>query len=246
MSAVIGLNAAGTAVGVSHTASSIYVATKWSAGTATALGPLDGRESVAMGVNSQGQVVGAVADRPFNSTPGTLQPVAWLGASPSWLALPSFATGGYAAAVNDSGLAVGYTHTANPSDGESAVIWSLTTLQPIVLPRLGGTYARATGVNSFGDVVGYSATASGEQHAFLWSSGALIDVNGLVDQSGSGWTLQAANAINDRGQIVGFAMNALGQQHAFLLSPVPEPAEMLLLLLGLPVVLLRLTTTRQQ
>lgn len=245
---VIGMNTAGLAVGFSSNASGTYVATTWTAGVATGIGPLDGRQSVAMSVNALGQVVGAIASPSSNGAIGTLQPIAWQGASWNALVLPAFATGGYAAAVNDSGLAAGYTHTGNPDDGESAVLWSLATLQPLVLPRLGGSYARANGVNSAGDVVGYSATTSGDQHAFLWQSGALIDINGLVDESVAGWTLVAANAINDKGQIVGFASNALGQQHAYLLSPiaaVPEPNGLGLLLLGLPVICLRMAAKRR-
>lgn len=49
----------------------------------------------------------------------------------------------------------------------------------------------------------------------------MLDLNSLLKDSGSGWTLEVANAINDKGQIVGYGLNPLGQTEAFLLTPVP-------------------------
>src|SRR6476659_5740583 len=40
----------------------------------------------------------------------------------------------------------------------------------IVLPTLGGTSTFAADINDAGEVVGWSYTADGQQHAFLWTA----------------------------------------------------------------------------
>ena len=54
----------------------------------------------------------------------------------------------------------------------------------------------------------------------------MIDLNTLLP-TGSGWELAGAYGINDLGQIVGSG-SINGQGHAFLMTPVPEPATILL------------------
>lgn len=71
-------------------------------------------------------------------------------------------------------------------------------------------------------------------HAFLFSNGAMTDLNSLIDPA-SGWGLTSAFDINDAGQIVGSGTMA-GQDYAFLLTPIPEPETYAMLLAGLAVV----------
>ncbi len=80
------------------------------------------------------------------------------------------------------------------------------------LGTLGGTYSYAEGINDSGWVVGYSATASGYSHAFLYSGGAMTDLGTL------GGTLSYAYGINDSGWVVGESTTASGADHAFLYS----------------------------
>src|SRR5262249_44180919 len=104
-----------------------------------------------------------------------------------------------------------YTVTVTASDGSNtsapvSFTWTVATtgLPSYSIPDLGvlgGTswsYSSAQGLNNWGDVVGYSTTADGAYHAFLYSGGAMTDLGAL---GGSGWTFSIATKINDLGQI---------------------------------------------
>lgn len=99
------------------------------------------------------------------------------------------------------------------------------------LGTLGGLFGYANGLNNLGQVVGTSATASGERRAFVSSLDglSLVDLNSLVSLGST--VLVDATGINDLGQIV--ANTADGR--AFLLTPVPEPQALWLLAAGLVV-----------
>ncbi len=81
----------------------------------------------------------------------------------------------------------------------------------IDLGTLGGAESRAYGINEAGQVVGYSLTAEGEQHAFVWDESA-----GMIDLGTLGGDKSIAYAINNRGQVVGSARTASGKLHAFI------------------------------
>ena len=55
--------------------------------------------------------------------------------------------------------------------------------QPIDLGTLGGGTSVPLAINDNGDVVGYSTTADGKQHAFLWSNGVMRDLAPSSDRS---------------------------------------------------------------
>jgi probable HAF family extracellular repeat protein len=66
----------------------------------------------------------------------------------------------------------------------------------IDLGDLGGGVSDGEGINNLGQVVGYSKTASGEEHAFIYSNGQMTDL-------GTAGTTSYAYAINDSGTVVG-------------------------------------------
>jgi probable HAF family extracellular repeat protein len=76
-----------------------------------------------------------------------------------------------------------------------------------------------TGINRSGQIVGFSRIGF-DSHAFLYSHGAMQDLNDLISST-SGWVLEFANAINDRGQITGTG-NHGGEEHAFRLTPISD------------------------
>jgi len=79
-----------------------------------------------------------------------------------------------------------------------------------------GKNSEATGINSVGQIVGWSETASGNRHAFLWESDhGMQDLNNLIPAS-SRWELLRALAINKDGQIVGSGRTDSGPLAPFL------------------------------
>jgi probable HAF family extracellular repeat protein len=78
------------------------------------------------------------------------------------------------------------------------------------LGTLGGRFTVATDLNASGQVTGYSETADGQIHAFLYVNGQMQDL-GTLGGPGS-----LASALNDAGQITGFSLTATGDAHAFV------------------------------
>jgi probable HAF family extracellular repeat protein len=114
-----------------------------------------------------------------------------------------------------------------------AVLWNNGTITDLGVLGTPGNFisSEANDINNKGQVVGWSYINISTAHAFLYSGGAMIDMNSLIPTN-PGWTLGEGIAINDNGQIVGRGTNPSGQGHAFLLTPVPEPSTSVLLTLG--------------
>jgi probable HAF family extracellular repeat protein len=87
----------------------------------------------------------------------------------------------------------------------------VVTYHLIDLGTLGGVHSEAHGINSQGQVVGWSETASGAHHAFLWTA-----ATGMQDLGTLGGTRSDANDVNDNGQVVGTATNAAGSMRGFI------------------------------
>jgi probable HAF family extracellular repeat protein len=81
------------------------------------------------------------------------------------------------------------------------------------LGTLGGAESEADGISDSGWVIGWSQTTGGQQHAFLWNSGRMVDLNSFAAPAPGVW-LEEATAVNDVGQIVANATNG----HAYLIT----------------------------
>jgi probable HAF family extracellular repeat protein len=96
---------------------------------------------------------------------------------------------------------------------------------------LGGSFAEGRGINASGYVAGFSDTAGGPRHAFLYDGSTMHDLNTLVALTDPLYglvTFAEALGINDANQIV-----AIGGGRTYLLTPeaenAPEPASLVLL-----------------
>ena len=164
----------------------------------------------ASGINNSGQIVGTQHDS-LPEDCGNVRPCsfAFLYSGGAF----GFAGGSFGAAINNSGQVAGFSYyndLLNQYEDTQAFVYSggASTLLPF-LP--GGADSQATGINDSGQVVGWSATASGKNEAFLYSGGVMT---GLLP----GYVASVANGINNSGQIVGAVTDSSGHTQAFLYS----------------------------
>jgi len=166
----------------------------------------------ATGINSLGQVAGAVTIRGTITDAFLWDPVTGLqdlgvvgGDYPqSW-----------ATSINEYGQVVGSSSTASRSHG---FLYNGET-DLVDLGTLGcDCFSDAFAINNSDQIVGDSVTLGEMQFAVLWDSqGQIHNLNDLIP-AGSGWRLQEARAINDAGQIAAWGYHD-GPGHAVLLSP---------------------------
>src|SRR5262249_25512823 len=117
------------------------------------------------------------------------------------LPLGAFNTGVYGNALSSNGYVAG-----------DSFLWQGGPLIPI--PSFTGVNASpAFGVNSSGQVVGWTTTSEPAEHAYLYSGGVLTDLAPQIGGIGSN-----ASAINDSGVIVGNVFPSANHSHGFSLA----------------------------
>ncbi len=187
-----GVNSSGSVAGISYESGQSH-GTIWSPAQVIDLGA----GTSAMDINAAGQVVGGNGH-------------AFVYSSGKMVDLGVLFAGGWSAAyaINDSGMVAGYGSV--PGNAFRGFTWSAGSgIQ--ALGTLGGNNSYATAINKSGQVVGHSSLASGYEHAFLTTGGALTDLGTLGGVSSS------AYGINNAGAIVGYSWLAgNSDQHAFL------------------------------
>ena len=195
-----GINASGQVAGYNSTpGSGVYTAIRYAGFSVTSLGALPGDTSgQAIAINDSGQIAGHSGNTTGTSSFLAAPQKVFLYNNGTFQILGSPAN---VAAINNAGQIVG-------AISGRAGIYTNGTLQ--LINTLGGSVNRAQGINSNGDVVGWSNTANNERHAFLYSGGVVRDLGTL------GGATSQAQAINASGQIVGYGLAANGATHAFL------------------------------
>ena len=190
------------------------ILTRWN-GTTMQTFPELGRDNGGWAINSSGVIAGG----------STLAPGGWFHAAafPGGVRTDLHDLGGatdpndnrwsLANGINDAGQVVGASVTAD-GNATKAILWD-NTLDPTVLPTLGGASAEANGINNAGQVVGNSyLDGDAVHHAARWTlSGQPIGIDDLGTLGGAN---SSASAINAAGQIVGWSNLTGEEQHATL------------------------------
>jgi probable HAF family extracellular repeat protein len=191
----------------------------WDEGKMMDLGNLGGTCGLAMALNNRGQVVGQsnlAGDQtahPFLWDKGALSDLGTLGG-----------TFGMALWINDAGEIVGGATNQN-DQAILAFLWRHGVMTDLGTVD-GDACSTAANINSKDQVVGTSAKNcmfTTDQHAFLWDSGQMIDLNTFLPP-GSNLQLSNGYNINDRGEIVGVGFppgcgDPFACGHVFVLIP---------------------------
>jgi probable HAF family extracellular repeat protein len=187
----------------------------WQDGLMVSLPTLGGYNGFANGINSRGQVAGAVENTTPDPTcssppvPLELRPVIWeKGAIQQELTTIGGDPDGLVQAINDNGQAIGQTYDCINS--AHAVLWNEGT--PIDLGTPGGLLLIPLGINNRGQIVGFEVSSDGTVLlAFLWQNGVATELGTLPPD-----VFSLAIGINDKGQIVGDSCDMDFSCRAFL------------------------------
>jgi probable HAF family extracellular repeat protein len=148
--------------------------------------------SYAVGINAAGTAVGFAHDDSNES-----QAVVWNGVTPQVLPHAEPLDQSAAQAINANGQIVGVIQD-HTSGAVIPYFWDTKTNGPLL--TLGGEEGVAAGINDSAQIVGWSDSSTGSQHATLWTNGMATDL-GFV----TGYTSSVAHRINSAGMIVGYS-----------------------------------------
>jgi probable HAF family extracellular repeat protein len=238
------INASGSAAGYSNK----YVfgvdkgrrAVRWDvSGAVTELGNLgvDANgftNSFASSINDAGTTFGS-ADKYVAASNMGPRPVRWEASSTTAIELGNLGVdknGTTLARIHDSnanGVAVGYANKyfAGLNVGYRAVRWDATSTEAT---ELAFNNSLANAINDAGIVVGFADGRNGHSAALWWPSGAVINLNDLIDPA-SGWSrLFSAVDINNNNWITGVGIfdsdgaGPLDPYDRWFLMRIPEPS----------------------
>jgi len=221
ISEAFGINNSGQVIGVAETGNTDpscvrpqvldYLAVIWNPnGTMRALSPFPGDQiSGAVGINNNGQVVGASGPcAPLSPAIGA-HAVLWQNGSTSATDLGNLggSTNNVAFGINGEGQIVGISALSGNATVHAFFWQNGGPMQDLgTLP--GDVLSIAYSLNDAGEIVGQSCDANGNCRACLWRNGSPTDLNALVPP-GSAAHLVVAFDVNNQGQIVGQAYDQI-------------------------------------
>jgi probable HAF family extracellular repeat protein len=202
-----GINASGQVSGYDQTGAFLYSSGSTQYIIKNPTFPVSLAEALAL--NDSGEVTGL---GPFLFSNGTLTSVNTPNGTPAGSGEAINAAGQIAGIFGTSG---GATHAFLYTSGTAVDLGTLGGLNSVIgnpagSVSVGGELPEPHALNSSGQVTGFSDTANGASHAFLFAGGTMRDLGTLGGNQSHG------AAINDAGEVTGWAETADGAQHAFL------------------------------
>ena len=202
--AAIGINNRGEVVGYDHTRTSV-IGWLWSDGAYSSL-PVSGTSTAALGINSNGTIIGNRSLRLIRRLLTGQWRFTGLRGYVLSHGTPQYLTG-FVNAINALGEAAG----GSLSDGQAVA----TVFKNGIATAILSLPSSAVGINSAASVVGsYQPAGDNRRHLFRWSANS-----GAFDLTPDGYRSAEAAAINDRGDILGFGETGSGKSQYFLLTP---------------------------
>lgn len=206
-----GVNTSHTIIGAYSTAAGDNVTFSLSNGVLSTLTDLGFGAGVAA-INDAGTIAGwALTD-----AAGTPVAATWKDNTLSLLPNPDPTRDTFATAIASNGLVAGQSNVRGTLEAH-AVLWSGDSV--IDLGNFGGKlpFARASGVNAAGDVVGYSIGPVADGNGgFVYTQGKMYKLRDITSGLNNSYTIAGATSINDAGQILvvvrdkdGFDANAV-------------------------------------
>jgi probable HAF family extracellular repeat protein len=185
------------------------------------------RNGIAYGINDNGDIVGAsgscVAFNPdtlLHMQPlhallwqaGRVTDLGNLGGTGQVL-------GNFAHTVNNNDEVVGWSDVVGDQAGH-AFRWTRLGGMEDLGTLAGDGHSLGIGLNDQGVITGISiAPDFSTLRAFVWSGGAMTDLNQLIPATSALYLLSACS-VNARGEITGFAVDSQGNLHGYLAVPV--------------------------
>lgn len=190
-----------------------------------------GSGGLAWDVNASGDAAGFIAGTSSNGFRDT--PVVWQ--QGVRIDIGGGSRAGRARGISDDGVVAG-----SFDDSGRGFIWrngqitefslfalAMNNLHQVV--GLGGMWDNGTITNTgmTGRDINDLTQISGDGK--FWDSGTLYDLNAQLDDSSGGWLITGSSGLNNQGQIAATGTYGGGPSTPLLLTPVPEPAGVLLL-----------------
>lgn len=179
----------------------IGYAVLWDNGTITDLRkPRNPQFTWASAINDAGQVV--CNSEPAGHTTGRC-PYIWQDGNITYIG--ECGGSSYVNAINNAGQVAGFDIFQQAYEWQNGSTTYLSTLSS------SNSRTNALGINHRGQVVGYSTTRIGKEHAVLWQNSRIKDLGTLPSGSNS-----QALGINKAGKVVGWSDTSSGSKHAVL------------------------------